>query len=178
VGADNFGHTAESNENNNYRSITFTVTAPPQADLVVSDLALWNSSVMQGQNLGFNYTVANDGAAQSNAGYSAFYIDSLDGAHYRGNNFTDAVGAGGSRALFNAFNTGDLSVGQHTLWVGADNFGHTAESNENNNYRSITFTVTAPSSQAGASVYMSEGGQSVSLVNVVSLPHAEWMTII
>ena len=29
MGADNFGQTSESNEGNNWQSITFTVTAPP-----------------------------------------------------------------------------------------------------------------------------------------------------
>ena len=176
ISADYSGLVSEADETNNATSVTFTVTAS-KADLVVSNLALWNGSVTQGQNLGFNYTVTNDGAASSNAGYHAFYIDVLDGAHYRGNNFTDAVGAGASRALFNAFNTGDLSVGQHTLWVGADNFGHTAESNENNNYRSITFNVTAPP-QAVASVSMSAGGDNVSMIDVASSSLIEWTTIL
>jgi hypothetical protein len=86
----------------------------------------------------------NSGAAQSNGGYGAFYIDGTDAAHFGGYNFTDPLGSGASRTLYNGFNTGNLSVGQHTLWVGADNFGHTAESNENNNWSSISFTVTAP----------------------------------
>ena len=144
VGADNFGQTSESNETNNWRSITFTVTAPPQADLEVSSLGLGAASVVQGQNLGFVYTVVNDGAAQSNLGYGGFYIDGTDEAHFRGYNLTDPLGVGASRTVFNGFNTSTLSVGQHTLWVGADNFGQTSESNETNNWRSITFTVTAP----------------------------------
>ena len=142
VGADNFGQTSESDETNNWRSITFTVTAPPQADLAVSNLGLGAASVVQGQNLGFVYTVVNNGPGQSNLGYGGFYIDGTDTAHYGGNNLTDPLGWGASRTLFNGFNTSNLSVGQHTLWVGADNFGQTAESNETNNWRSITFTVT------------------------------------
>ena len=144
VGADNYGQTSESDETNNWRSITFTVTAPPQADLEVSSLGLGAASVVQGQNLGFVYTVLNDGAAQSNAGYASFYIDGLSEAYFRGWNFTDPLGEGATRTLFNGFNTANLSVGQHTLWVGADNFGQTSESDETNNWRSITFTVTAP----------------------------------
>ena len=115
-----------------------------RADLVVSSIALGNASVAQGQNLGFVYTVVKDGAAQSNLGYANFYIDGLSEAYFRGYNLTDPLGRGGVHTLFNGFNTSNLSVGQHTLWVGADNFGQTAESNETNNWRSITFTVTAP----------------------------------
>ena len=120
------------------------MTAPPQADLAVSSLGLGAASVAQGQNLGFVYTVVNNGPGQSNLGYGGFYIDGNDAAHFGGNNLTDPLGWGASRTLFNGFNTSNLSVGQHTLWVGADNFGQTAESNETNNWQSITFTVTAP----------------------------------
>ena len=135
----------ELDETNNWRSITFTVTAPPQADLVVSNFLVWGAaSVVQGQNLGFVYTVVNNGPGQSNLGYGGFYIDGWDEAHYGGNNLTDPLGWGASRTLFNGFNTSNLSVGQHTLWVGADNFGQTAESDETNDWQSITFTVTAP----------------------------------
>jgi subtilase family serine protease len=144
IGADNFGQTAESNESNNWRAITFEVTAPPRADLVLSSLGLGSASVVQGQALGFVYTMVNDGAAQSNVGYANFYIDGFSEAHFRGSNVTDPLGVGASRTIFNGFNTADLSVGQHTLWIGADNFGQTAESNESNNWRAITFEVTAP----------------------------------
>jgi hypothetical protein len=172
VGADNFGQTYESDETNNWRSITFTVTGPPQADLDVSSLALASSSVAKGQNLGFVYTIVNNGPGQSNVGYGAFYIDGTDAAHYVGNNLTDPLGWGASRTLFNGFNTGNLSVGQHTLYVGADNFGQTAESNETNNWRSITFTVTAPganvSSNAISSASMSTTSVSTAAVQTVS----------
>ena len=53
----------EYNETNNWASITFTVTGPPQADLTVSSLGLGAASVAQGQNLGFVYTIVNNVAA-------------------------------------------------------------------------------------------------------------------
>ncbi len=168
VGADNYGQTAESNETNNWRSITFTVTAPPQADLEVSSLGLGAASMAQGQNLGFVYTVVNNGPGQSNVGYGGFYIDTLDAAHFQGFNLTDPLGWGASRTLFNGFNTSNLSVGQHTLWVGADNFGQTSESNETNNYRSITFTVTAPQAN-GSSLISSDASMSTASVQNMSM---------
>ena len=185
VGADNFGQTAESNEGNNWQAITFTVTAPPQADLVVSSLGLGAASVTRGQNLGFVYSIVNNGAAQSNVGYGGFYIDGTDAAHFVGTNLTDPLGSGASRTLFNGFNTSNLSVGQHTLFVGADNFGQTAESNEGNNWQAITFTVTAP--QANGSSLISSGGTSAAnnqatiangMADVPLSPLHEWMTIL
>src|SRR5918993_844984 len=144
VGADNLGQTTESDETNNWQSITFPVTAPPRADLVVSNLGLGGASVVQGQALGFVTTIVNNGAAQSNAGYANFYIDGMSEAYFGGRNFIDPLGVGASRTVFNGFDTSNLSVGQHTLWIGSDNLGHTTESDETNNWQSITFTVTAP----------------------------------
>src|SRR5918993_350622 len=147
VGADNLGQTTESDETNNWQSITFPVTAPPRADLVVSNLGLGGASVVQGQALGFVTTIVNNGAAQSNAGYANFYIDGMSEANFGGWNFIDPLGVGASRTVFNGFDTSNLSVGQHTLWIGSDNLGHTTESDETNNWQSITFTVTAPPPQ-------------------------------
>src|ERR687897_2218890 len=114
------------------------------ADLSISSLALGRASVVQGQALGFVYTIVNNGTTLSNVGYGGFYIDGWDEAHFRGWNVTDPLTTGATRTIFNGFNTANLSVGQHTLWVGADNFGQTTESDETNNWQSITFTVTAP----------------------------------
>src|SRR5215208_3591018 len=109
------------------------------ADLVISSLALGSASVVRGQALGFAYTIANNGSGQSNVGYGGFYVDGTDEAHFVGSNLTDPLGSGASRTLFNGFNTADLGVGQHTLFVGADNFGQTSESNEGNNRQAIAF---------------------------------------
>ena len=51
---------------------------------------------------------------------------------------------GASSTVYNGFDTANLSVGQHTLWVGADTYGQTSESNETNNWQAVNFTVTAP----------------------------------
>ena len=105
------------------------------ADLLISSLALGRASVVQGQALGFVYTIVNNGATLSNVGYGGFYIDGWDEAHFRGWNVTDPLSMGATRTVFNGFDTSNLSVGQHTLWVGADNLGQTTESDETNNWR-------------------------------------------
>ena len=144
VGADTYGQTSESNETNNWQAVNFTVTAPPQADLVMRNLGTGSASVSQGQALGFAYIISNNGAAQSNLGSANFYIDGLSEAHFRGTNVIDPLGVGASSTVYNGFDTANLSVGQHTLWVGADTYGQTSESNETNNWQAVNFTVTAP----------------------------------
>src|SRR5215203_2469368 len=114
------------------------------ADLSISRLGLGSASVVQGQALGFGYIIANNGAAQSNLGSANFYIDGLDEAHFRGTNVIDPLAVGASSTVYNGFDTANLSVGQHTLWVGADAYGQTTESDETNNWQAVTFTVTAP----------------------------------
>jgi subtilase family serine protease len=121
----------------------------------------------------------NDGAAAANATYGGIYVDVLDGAHFLAYNFTDALGVGESRTLANGFSTAGLSVGQHTLWIGADNFGQTAEGDENNNWRSVTFEVTAPQQASGGSLFMT-GGATTTMASSgpfegVLVPLSEWL---
>ena len=143
VAADNWGQVAESNEANNFTSVTFTVTAPPQPDLVVGLAA--QASVVQGANLSFTYTILNGGMAAAVASGAAYYVDQKpDTAHFLGYNVTNALSPAISQSFMTGFSTAGLSVGQHTLWVAADNWGQVGESNEANNFNSLTFMVTAP----------------------------------
>ena len=95
-----------------------SVTAPPQADLAVSSLGLGAASVVQGQNLGFVYTIVNNGPGQSNLGYGGFYIDGTDAAHFGGNNLTDPLGWGASRTLFNGFKRAISASASTRCWSG------------------------------------------------------------
>jgi hypothetical protein len=61
--------------------------------------------------------------------------------------------------------------------VGADNFGQTAESNETNNWRSITFTVTAPQVN-GTSAANNQAPVADGMADVALSPLHEWMTIL
>jgi subtilase family serine protease len=144
VDADNWGQVAEGNETNNFRSITFTVTAPPQPDLIVSVLTV-PISVVQGAAYNFTYTIANQGTAAAAASGAAYYVDQMpDTAHFLGDGVVNPLTAGQSQNFAGGFSTAGLSVGQHTIWVGADNWGQVAEGNEANNFQSLTFNVTAP----------------------------------
>ena len=58
---------------------------------------------------------------------------------------------GQSATLNTSFSAAGLSIGQHTLWVDADNQGNVTENNEANNWTAVAFTVTAPAQLASAS---------------------------
>ena len=58
---------------------------------------------------------------------------------------TNALSPGTSQTFTEGFSTAGMSVGQHTLYVAADNFNSVGEGSESNNVTAINFTVTGPS---------------------------------
>ena len=172
VAADNWSYVGEGNESNNWTSVTFNVTAPPSADLVVSSVSA--SSVAQGTDLNFSYVVKNSGVLAAAQTYAAFRVDQMpDIAHWISYNSVDPLAAGASETINASFNTANLSVGTHTLWVATDNWGYVNEGNEANNWTSTTFNVTAPSggsSFSGATFTMVGGTYPLSSPPVFA-PH-------
>jgi glucose/arabinose dehydrogenase/uncharacterized cupredoxin-like copper-binding protein len=142
----------ESNENNNWTSVTFNVTAPPMPDLVVASITPNATSVTQGASFGFSYVVQNIDAAAAGMSWAGVYLDQQ--MTTTRSNQIGALNANATATATNSVSTAGLSVGQHTLWVKADywndatnmaNSGNNdvVESNENNNWTSMTFNVTA-----------------------------------
>jgi len=156
------GDVAESNESNNWQSITFTVATPPQPDLTVSSITpgpgIDLTHVGAGSTLSFSYTVANGaaGGAVSTPFYTTAFLDGQAASNVVAyNHFTQSIAAGNTASASNSFVLPqNLSGGPHTLWIEADAYndatgqfntgGDVAESNESNNWNSITFNVTAP----------------------------------
>ena len=113
------------------------------SDLIVSELTI-PVSVVQGETFDFTYAIKNQGAASGTSAAAYFVDQKPDTAYFLGYGSTNPLATGAQQNFSGGFGTADLSVGQHTLWVDADNWGQVAESNETNNFRSITFNVTAP----------------------------------
>ena len=144
VDADNWNNVAESTETNNWNSVTFTVTAPPHPDLIVSSITPAVSSVAQGTNLSFSYVIKNQGTAAAGLNYSSWLVDSKPRWEAARVGYDNSLAAGATASFTDSISTSGLSVGTHTLWVDADNWNNVAESTETNNWNSVTFTVTAP----------------------------------
>ncbi|MDP1748484.1 MAG: CARDB domain-containing protein, partial [Reyranella sp.] len=171
VAADNWSYVGEGNESNNWTSVAFNVTPPPSADLVVSSVTA--RSVEQGTDLNFSYVVKNSGALAAGQTYAAFRVDQApDIAHWISYNSVDPLAAGASETISASFNTADLSVGTHTLWVATDNWSYVGEGNEANNWTSTTFNVTAPgggSSFTGATLTMIGGTPPLSVPPFITI---------
>src|SRR5262249_57775662 len=67
----------ESDETNNWNSVTFNVTALPLSDLVVASISN-PTSVMQGASFGFSYVVQNIGAAPAGKVWGRVHSDQQD----------------------------------------------------------------------------------------------------
>src|SRR5262249_25269475 len=145
----------ESDETNNWLSVTFNVTVPgPLPDLVVASITPNATSVAQGASFGFSYVVQNIGAAPAGMSWAGIYLAQQTTTLPMGWNQIAALNANASATATNSFSTAGLA-GQHTLWVKADywnsatnmaNSGNNdvAESDETNNWNSVTFNVLAP----------------------------------
>src|SRR5205807_189784 len=110
----------ESNETNNWTSLSFNVTAPPLPDLVVANITPNATSVTQGASFGFSYVVQNIGAAAAGMSWAGIYLDQQTTTLPGGWNQIGALSANASATETNSFSTAGLSVGPHTLWIKAD----------------------------------------------------------
>ena len=141
----------EGNESNNSNFFNFAVTAATNPDLVISSLSTAASSVVVGNSLSFNYTIADNGTAAASASTTTYAIDGV----VKGSLSTASLAAGASVSGSGSVSTTGLSLGTHTLSLVADANNVVAESNEANNSLSQSFTVTASAPSASADLSIS-----------------------
>ena len=130
----------ESNEANNSATINFTVAAPPQSDLTISSAHTTAASVVHGSALGIAFTESNIGQVASGANWTGFYIDGKAAPVVQ--SLISAIGVNVSFNGTASISTAGLSIGTHTLTIGADIYNSVHESNETNNSLTISFKVT------------------------------------
>ncbi|MCK5728830.1 MAG: DUF4214 domain-containing protein [Methylococcales bacterium] len=111
---------------------------PVLADLTVSTLETNVSTVNLGDNFNFSYAIQNTGKAHAGSSFLGIYID--------GQRISDTHGLKElslNETFFGIdhFNTKGLSIGTHTLTFTADDRHAITESNEDNNFKTLTFTV-------------------------------------
>ena len=141
---------SESDETNNWKSVTFNVTAPPLPDLVVNSITPNATSVTQGSTFSFSYVVKDIGTAAAGSSWAGIYLDGQSASNELSgsagyNSIAGMAANGGFVTASNSFGTAGLSVGQHTLWIKADYYNNLiSEGDETNNWKSVTFSVIAP----------------------------------
>ena len=115
-----------------------TRTCVPLPDLIVSNLTASNSQAPQGSKIPITATIKNQGEANAGASSTTFV---LDGKTTIGTVPTSALAVGASTSVVLNWDTASVKKGQHTITAKADGPNQIAESNENNNTKSITVSI-------------------------------------
>ncbi|MBI4307637.1 MAG: LEPR-XLL domain-containing protein, partial [Chloroflexi bacterium] len=132
------GRVAESNENNNVRSESFTVILP---DLIVSAVTGTASSYNVGDKINATATIKNQGQGTASGSNLKYYLGTSDGTNKTYRYIEEgSVGSLAYNATANdQINFGwtipsDVAEGSYRVWVQADSSGTVGESNEGNNW--------------------------------------------
>ena len=120
-----------------------TVTGPSLPDVVVDTVSLSPSNPSVGQAVTFSAVVRNAGTASTPSGVVIGVGYRIDGAQVSWGVVNGPLAPGASVTVgTHAGGAWTATAGTHTLMAVADDVNRFAESNEGNNTRSISFTVT------------------------------------
>lgn len=144
--ADADSEIAESDETNNCYSSNFSVLkTAPLPDYIIQSATMTPSNPVSGDTLSFTTTVHNQGNADGTSSFTGLKIDEdNDGTWDKAakNAFTDALTQGDSGKERWDFAWAPTKLGTHKYKICADVTFLIAESDENNNCLSKTFTVS------------------------------------
>ena len=139
VTADSKDAIVESNEQNNSNSTTVEIIEPQLPDLTITSFTAGAASYETGKAMTFSVTVKNQGTAASGSAYLSLSGNGV--STYKQSIGTLAVG--GTKQLTFSVPAPDTAQ-PLTLTAFADCDEVVAESNENNNTKSLSVSVTAP----------------------------------
>jgi subtilase family serine protease len=190
VVADYLNQVAETNENNNTATYTFTVTPPALPDLAPYTPTGWSgplvistqagktttsSSITTANTIYIDWAFINQGNATINA---TFHTELLVDGIERYTWYSSPPLGPTIYAFVQSYSLGQLTAGTHTITVVADYLNQAAESNKNNNTVTYTVTVTKPplpdlapyrpSRWSGPLVVFTQAGQTTAATNITT----------
>jgi len=135
--ADYYNQVTESDETNNARPVTITVTGPvARPDLVVDNVTYSPPNPTLGSTVTFQVTVRNQGSASAGS-----FVLRLQGAASYQDATVSSLAAGASTTRTFSL---PLSTSPETFTATADANGQITESDEANNTRPVTITAAGP----------------------------------
>ena len=154
---------AESNENNNTKSLSVSIIKPLLPDLTITSFTAGAASYETGKTMTFSVTVKNQGTAASGSAYLSLSGSGI--STYRQS--IGALGVGGTKQLTFSVPAPDAAQ-TLTITAFADCDEVVSESNEGNNTKSLSVSIIKPllpdltitSFTAGAAAY--ETGKTMS----------------
>ncbi|MFC1969500.1 CARDB domain-containing protein, partial [Chloroflexota bacterium] len=123
--ADHFDNIVESDEGNNFKLVTLSVTYS-LPDLIVEDITWSPSNPAPGELVNFTYTIKNQGDGSAMTSEVHYYID---GSQQGFSNFSPIPAGGTATGTF----TWKAELGEHTIKAITDYNDNIAESDETNN---------------------------------------------
>jgi hypothetical protein len=156
AGADDINRYPESNEGNNWRSHTFTVRdgGGDLPDVVVSRVWITPAEPRVGDEVQFHAEITNRGGAPTPEGVVTGVGFAAPG-YYGWGVRSESISAGQTVTVHLTSdwqNRGRWipdSAGAFTLWAGADDINRYPESDDSNNWTSLTMSVTAEDGGGG-----------------------------
>jgi subtilase family serine protease len=141
--ADGGNAISESDENNNVSYQAITIAEAMKSDLIINSISATSATV--GTSFNFSYSIQNQGAGSTDAGYTGFYLSTdtiLDSADvYVGSDgVSSLLSQVSSTESATVFLSSNLGAGTYYLFAKADAGNNTIESDETNNvsYQAIT----------------------------------------
>ena len=113
-------------------------------DVVVTTVSISPASPSPGQPVTFSAVVRNVGLGATPSGVAVGVAYFIDGAYKTWGSVGGPLAAGASVTIGTQGGAWTATSGNHTLKALADDVNRFAESNENNNSRSLTFSVGSP----------------------------------
>jgi len=167
--ADDVNRFGEANENNNSRTIPFSVSSSRLPDVVVDSVSLSPATPRAGQAVLFTSVVRNAGSAPTPSGVTVGVGYFVDGQYKTWGSVAGPLAAGASITITTRGGAWAATSGSHTATALADDVNRFPESNENNNSRSAPFTVEGPPPTLDADLY----GMNVDPMNPAGRPEAQ-----
>jgi len=128
---------AESNENNNHTSASYTVGAQP--DLTVQSF----KAAVSGTTVTFTATVCNSGGTTTGSFYLDLYYNRVaaPACPTLGDAFKTITGMAAGACATHTFTRSATPIGAYTSWARMDSTCSVSETNENNNNAKASYTV-------------------------------------
>lgn len=124
---------AESDEANNARTLTYATAAP---DLIIKDITWSPAGPTEGSTVTFTVTIKNQGSGRAESSRVSCYIDDM----FQSAGFIDAIEPGAESTKTFEWKA---QAGSHAVRGVADVNNVVAESDENNNEKTVTYATGA-----------------------------------
>lgn len=173
---DDINRMAESNDNNNTRDESLTVSLPSKPDLVVTDVSWLPAAPAAGNGVTFSAVVKNQGTAATPSGTASNVAFLVNGTKVSSAlNYATSIAAGASVTLTQNSGSWTAVNGIHAVSAVVDETGLIGELDENNNTYGESLTISAVQTHGATMPYDSYEAENLTIAGgYVTGPSTTW----